>query len=253
MPEVERFRLAPEYTISRVIKGGWQLAGGHGAIEREQALRDMLLYAEAGITTFDCADIYSGLERLIGEFIRRHRDAMDNGTVPKVEVHTKYVPDLEALPTLTRRDVQAAVDRSLDRLGVERLDLVQFHWWDHDVPGYVEAALHLAALRDAGKIKQIGLTNFDTAHLAELLAAGVPIVSNQVQYSVLDHRPEQTMVEFCERHGITLLCYGTVAGGFLSERYLDAPEPDLPYENRSLIKYGLIIDEFGGWGRYRNC
>jgi aryl-alcohol dehydrogenase-like predicted oxidoreductase len=251
MPEVERFRLAPEYTISRVIKGGWQLAGGHGAIEREQALRDMLLYAEAGITTFDCADIYSGLERLIGEFIRRHRDAMDNGTVPKVEVHTKYVPDLEALPTLTRRDVQAAVDRSLDRLGVERLDLVQFHWWDHDVPGYVEAALHLAALRDAGKIKQIGLTNFDTAHLAELLAAGVPIVSNQVQYSVLDHRPEQTMVEFCERHGITLLCYGTVAGGFLSERYLDAPEPDLPYENRSLIKYGLIIDEFGGWGRYQ--
>jgi aryl-alcohol dehydrogenase-like predicted oxidoreductase len=247
MPTVERFRLAPEYAISRVIKGGWQLAGGHGPIDHEQALHDMLLYVEKGITTFDCADIYTGVERLIGEFLRRHRRAMRNGTLPQVQVHTKYVPDLDALSTLTQRDVQATVDRSLDRLGIERLDLVQFHWWDYDVPGYVETALHLNALRKAGKIKQLGVTNFDVAHLAELLEAGVPVVSNQVQYSVLDHRPEYAMVDFCRRNGMTLLCYGTVAGGFLSERYLDAPEPDLPCENRSLTKYALIIDEFGGW------
>jgi aryl-alcohol dehydrogenase-like predicted oxidoreductase len=247
MPYVERYRLAPGYTISRVIKGGWQLAGGHGTIDHEQALHDMLLYVEKGITTFDCADIYTGVERLIGEFMRRHQSMMRNGTLPQVQVHTKYVPDLDRLSTLTQRDVQATVDRSLDRLGIECLDLVQFHWWDYDVPGYVETGLHLDALRDAGKIRYIGLTNFDVAHLEELLEAGVPIVSNQVQYSVLDHRPARAMVEFCQRHGITLLCYGTVAGGFLSERYLDAPEPDLPCENRSLIKYELIIDEFGGW------
>jgi aryl-alcohol dehydrogenase-like predicted oxidoreductase len=247
MPNVERFRLTPEYTISRVIKGGWQLAGGHGAINHEQALHDMLIYVEQGITTFDCADIYTGVERLIGEFMRCHQSAMRNGTLPQVQVHTKYVPDLDTLSTLTRRDVQAAVDRSLDRLGIECLDLVQFHWWDYDVPGYVETALNLDALRTAGKVRQIGLTNFDVARLAELLEAGVPIVSNQVQYSVLDHRPERAMVEFCERHGITLLCYGTLAGGFLSERYLDEPEPTLPCENRSLTKYKLIIDEFGGW------
>ena len=248
MPNVERVRLAPEYyTISRVIKGGWQLAGGHGTIDHEQALHDMLLYVETGITTFDCADIYTGVERLIGEFMRRHRSVMRNGTLPQVQVHTKYVPDLDTLSTLTQREVQATVDRSLDRLGNDYLDLVQFHCWDYDVPGYVETALHLDALRKAGKIKQIGVTNFDVAHLAELLEAGVPIVSNQVQYSILDHRPERAMVEFCDRHGMTLLCYGTVAGGFLSERYLDAPEPDLPCENRSLTKYKLIIDEFGGW------
>ena len=62
MPNVERYRLTPEYTISRVIKGGWQLAGGHGTIDHEQALHDMLLYVEKGITTFDCADIYTGVE-----------------------------------------------------------------------------------------------------------------------------------------------------------------------------------------------
>ena len=251
MPNIERHHLTPDYTISRVIKGGWQLAGGHGTIDRERALRDMLLYVERGITTFDCADIYTGVESLIGEFLRRHRGAMRDGALPQVQVHTKYVPDLDALSTLTRSDVQATVDRSLDRLGVECLDLVQFHWWDYGVPGYVEAALHLAALRDAGKIGRIGVTNFDVARLAELLGAGVPVVANQVQYSVLDRRPESAMVEFCEEHDITLLCYGTVAGGFLSERYLGAPEPDLPCENRSLTKYKLIIDEFGGWALFQ--
>jgi aryl-alcohol dehydrogenase-like predicted oxidoreductase len=234
-----------------VIKGSWQLAGGHGPIDREQALCDMLLYVEQGITTFDCADIYTGVESLTGEFMRRHRSAMRNGTLPRVQVHTKYVPDLATLSTLTPRDVQAAVDRSLDRLGVDCLDLLQFHWWDYDLPGYVETALQLDAVRNAGKIRQVGVTNFDAAHLAELLEAGVHIVSNQVQYSVLDHRPQRAMVQFCERHDITLLCYGTVAGGFLSERYLDAPEPDLPCENRSLTKYRLIVDEFGGWDLFQ--
>lgn len=240
---VERFRLSAEHTISRVIKGGWQLAGGHGVVDRAQALADMGRYAEAGITTFDCADIYTGVEALIGEFLRDYRG--------EVQVHTKYVPNLDTLAGLTRRDVEAAVDRSLRRLRLERLDLVQFHWWDYDVPRYVEAALHLEALRKAGKIKHIGVTNFDVPHLAEILEAGVPVVSNQVQYSVLDRRPEQGMVALCEEHGIALLCYGTVAGGFLSERYLGAPEPVPPFENRSLTKYGLIVDEFGGWGLFQ--
>jgi len=242
MTVVEQFHLTPEHTISRVIKGGWQLVGGHGSVEREQALADMRRYVEAGVTTFDCADIYTGVEALIGEFLRRYRDAL-----PPVQVHTKYVPDLDALPRLARRDVEAIVDRSLRRLSVERLDLVQFHWWDYDVPGYVEAALRLKALQEAGKIKHIGLTNFDLPRLAEILEAGVPVVSNQVQYSVLDRRPEHGMAAFCRQHGIALLCYGTVAGGFLSERYLGAPEPEPPFENRSLTKYKLIIDDFGGW------
>lgn len=247
MSVVERFNLAPGYTISRVIKGNWQLAGGHGTIEREQALEDLRLYVESGITTFDCADIYTGVEELLGEFLRRHRAAMRDGALPEVQIHTKCVPDLDALPTLSRGDIEAIVDRSLRRLGVERLDLVQFHWWDYDIPGHVEAALHLKSLQEAGKIRYLAVTNYDVPHLEELLQAGIPVVSNQVQYSVLDRRPEQGMVEFCERRSIALLCYGTVAGGFLSERYLGAPEPEPPFENRSLLKYKLIIDDFGGW------
>jgi aryl-alcohol dehydrogenase-like predicted oxidoreductase len=243
---VARYDLSPVHNIARVIKGGWQLAGGHGSVARERALEDMRLYVRAGITTFDCADIYTGVEELIGEFLRRHRDAL-----PQVQVHTKYVPDLDSLATLTRRDVARIVERSLRRLSLERLDLVQFHWWDYDVPGYVDAAIHLKALQDAGKIKHIGVTNFDVPRLQEILKAGVPVVSNQVQYSVLDHRPERGLVAFCEQHSISLLCYGTLAGGFLSERYLGAPEPEHPLENRSLVKYKLIVEDFGGWALFQ--
>ena len=168
-----------------------------------------------------------------------------------VQVHTKYVPDLDRLPTHSRADVVRGVDRSLARLGVERLDLVQLHWWDYDVPGYVEAAAWLDELRRAGKIRHVGLTNFDQTRLEEIVAAGVPIVSHQVQYSVLDRRPADGMATLCARHGIGLLCYGALAGGFLSERYLGRADPAAPLENRSLVKYRLIIDEFGGWDRFQ--
>ena len=239
---VARCDLSPGYDVARMIKGGWQLAGGHGSIERGRALADMRSFVQAGMTTFDCADIYTGVEDLIGEFLCRRRDDL-----PEVQVHTKYVPDLNSLSTLTGQDVERSIERSLRRLGVERLDLVQFHWWDYGIRGYVETALQLARLRGAGKIKHIGVTNFDVARLQEILDAGVPVVSNQVQYSLLDHRPERGMVELAERHSISLLCYGTVAGGFLSDRYLGAPQPERPLENRSLTKYKLIIEDFGGW------
>jgi aryl-alcohol dehydrogenase-like predicted oxidoreductase len=220
-------------------------------VQREWALEDMRAYVQAGITTFDCADIYTGVEALIGEFLRATREEMDRGTLPPVQVHTKYVPDLDALPSLDRAGVVRAIDRSRRRLGVERLDLVQFHWWDYEVSGYVEVAGHLHALQRAGEIRQIGLTNFDVPRLAQILEAGVPVVSNQLQYSVLDHRPERGMGDLCARHGISLLCYGTLAGGLLSDRYLGASRPQPPFENRSLTKYMLIVEEFGGWNLFQ--
>lgn len=236
-----RFKLAPGYSISRIVKGGWQLAGGHGAIDRAQAIRDMHAYAERGITTFDCADIYTGVEELIGAFLRDWKGA-------PIQVHTKCVPDMGAL---NDPHVERNLERSLARLGLERLDLVQFHWWDFAQPGYVEAALQLAKLSDQGKIRLVGTTNFDAERLSELIDAGVPVVSNQVQYSVLDRRPSGSLATLCARTGVKLLCYGALAGGFLSEKWLGAPEPQAPFENRSLTKYRLIIDETRTWSQFQ--
>jgi len=239
---IPRQDIAPGYSISRLIKGGWHLAGGHGTVDRSMAIKDMAAFVEAGVTTFDCADIYTGVEELIGDFLRDYP-----GLAGSVQVQTKYVPDLAALATLSAAETEATIDRSLRRLGREWLDLVQFHWWDYQVPGMIDAAQTLNRLREQGKIRHIGVTNCDVAHLKALLDAGIPVRAHQLQYSLLDDRPNHGMVEFCRRHDIALLCYGTVAGGFLSERWLGASEPAGEFTNRSLTKYKLIIDDFGGW------
>jgi len=241
------FELSPGYGISRLIRGGWQLAGGHGEVEHDRAVRDMRAFLDAGITTFDCADIYTGVEQLIGDF----RATLAPPDRARLHVHTKYVPDLSALATLAFADIERIIDRSLRRLRTDRLDLVQFHWWDYAIPGLVEAAGHLARLREGGKIRHIGGTNFDTPHTAAMLDAGIPLVSMQVQYSLLDRRVAAAMSALCARTGLKLLCYGTVAGGFLSGRWFGRPDPTDPLPNRSLVKYRLIIEEFGGWDAFQ--
>jgi aryl-alcohol dehydrogenase-like predicted oxidoreductase len=239
---IPRYTFSDGYSISRLVKGGWHLAGDHGAIDPEQARKDMASFVEAGITSFDCADIYTGVELLIGSF----RHAFPS-LAKHVQVHTKAVPDLSDLRTLDRHYIERIIDRSLQRLGMDCLDLVQLHWWDFTVPRYVEVALELDRLRRAGKIARVGVTNFDAPHLEELLDAGVPVAAHQLQFSLVDDRPSAAMLELCRQHDIALLCYGTVCGGFLSERWLGRPEPVAPLPNRSLIKYQLIIDDFGGW------
>jgi len=244
MDTIPRVELASGYTISRVLKGGWQLAGGHGPVDGAAALDDMDRFVEAGVTTFDCADIYTGVEALIGRWLKRRKGR----AAADVQVHTKYVPDLDRLPAHSRADVVRGVDRSLARLGRERLDLVQLHWWDYGVGGYVEAAVWLDELRRAGKIRHVGLTNFDQQRLSEIVAGGATMTSHQVQYSMIDRRPEVKMAEFCRANGVALLTYGTVCGGLLSDRYLGAPEPRRAELNTaSLQKYKQMIDAWGGW------
>jgi aryl-alcohol dehydrogenase-like predicted oxidoreductase len=243
-PAPVRFSLLDGYDFPRLINGGWQLSSGHArrALDQERVLQELEQLVGAGLTAFDCADIYGGVEELLGELRRRLRP-----TGLSIQVHTKFVPDRSELASLNKRYVEQIIDRSLQRLGTERLDLVQYHWWDFSVPGWIDTALWLDELRRAGKIARIGMTNTDVAHLAEILEAGVPVVTNQVQYSLLDRRPEHGLADFCREQGIQLLCYGTLAGGFLTRRYLGAAQPKAPLPNRSLTKYDLIIEEFGGW------
>ena len=247
---VDQTNLAPGYAISRMIRGGWQLAGGHGPVDRARAIEDMFAFTDHGVTTFDCADIYTGVEDMYGDFRRRLADRRGEEAARAFKVHTKFVPDRNMLQRIDRQYVSGIIDRSLQRLATERLDLVQFHWWDYAMPGAIETGRMLVELHRAGKIAHLAGTNFDTTHSRALLDAGVPIVSMQVQYSLLDARPENGLADLCVARGMRLLCYGTLAGGFLSEAWLGKPEPtDLT--NRSLIKYKLIIDDFGGWALFQ--
>ena len=247
---IERIELAPGYSISRLVNGGWQLSAGHrpGSLDRQAVMGDLRRMVESGLTTFDCADIYLGVEELLGGLVRDLKKSADSAVI---QIHTKFVPDRADLETVDPLGVTRIIDRSLERLGVERLDLVQFHWWDCEIPRYVEVAGWLVDLQRAGKIRLLGTTNFDTPRLRELVDSGFPVTAHQVQYSLLDRRPEAAMVDFCRENGIHLLSYGSAAGGFLSARYLGLSEPEEPLPNRSLTKYKLIIEEFGGWGLFQ--
>jgi aryl-alcohol dehydrogenase-like predicted oxidoreductase len=244
---MQRIKLAPDYEISRVIRGGWQLASGHGEVKSQDPIADMVAFADAGITTFDCADIYTGVEELIGRFRLRYRDLRGFEALERIKVHTKFVPDLDILAKIRKADVIRIIDQSLRRLKMERLDLVQFHWWDYSAPRWLETARWLEELRQAGKIHKVSATNFGTDKMEKMVETGVPLTSMQVQYSLLDSRPAKRMAEEAAKHGVWLLCYGTVAGGFLSDQWLGRREPAEPLENRSLTKYKLIIDDLGGW------
>jgi len=248
---VQTTALRPGHVISRVIRGGWQLAGDHGSVDRAEAVRDMEAFVDAGITTFDCADIYVGVEEMIGDFIGDLRRRRGADVADRVVVHTKLVPDLTRLADLRADEVEAVIDRSLRRLQVERLDLVQFYWWDVGQGDYLAAAQVLKECQRKGKIRNIGVTNWDVAETAPLVEAGIDLVSTQVQYSVLDRRPVGAFTEWTAANDVQILCYGTLAGGFLTEKWLGVPDPGFTFENRSLVKYRLIIDEFGPWALFQ--
>jgi hypothetical protein len=117
----------------------------------------------------------------------------------------------------------------------------------------VDAARHLLTLQREGSLRLIGATNFNTEQTARMLDAGIPLASMQVQYSLLDRRPSGPMAALCAQSGMQLLCYGTLAGGFLTSAWLGQSEPALEsLSNRSLIKYKLVIDDFGGWALFQD-
>ena len=133
-------------------------------------------------------------------------------------------------------------------MSMHRLDLLQFHWWDYGNSAYLDALAHLSDLRDEGKIRALALTNLDTRRMQEIADYGVRIASNQVQYSLVDRRPEVAMAEFCQSSGVSLLTYGTLCGGFLSDRFFGQPEPvPSTLNTASLRKYKQMIDAWGGW------
>jgi aryl-alcohol dehydrogenase-like predicted oxidoreductase len=246
---IERIQLAEDYSISRLIHGGWQFSAGHrlGGSALDDAMDVLTESAEAGVTTFDCADIYTGVEELYGRFLAQWKTT--SARVP-IQIHTKLVPDYSDLESVDRQYVRGIVERSLTRLGIERLDLVQYYWWRDDIPGLEQTGHWLTELKDEGKIRLIGVTNLDGSRVRRVVDSGVEVATNQIQYSALDRRPEGALSDVCRHTGTRMIAFGALAGGFLTDRWLGKKEPEI-HDNRSLTKYRLIIDEFGGWDAYQ--
>jgi len=241
-PTIEHCRLSDDLTITRVLTGLWQVAD----MERDGELIDpnaaaaaLQAYVDAGFTTFDMADHYGSSEVLAGRY-RAQSPASQ-----RTQMLTKWVPQPGPL---TKDRVRRAVERALSRLQTDRLDLLQFHTWEYANPVWLDAMWWLQELREEGLIGALGVTNFDTAHLRIALRSGIEIASNQVCFSLLDRRPLNTLADLCTEHGVKLLCYGTLAGGFLTERWLGRSEPsEQEASSDSLMKYHRFIRAAGGW------
>jgi aryl-alcohol dehydrogenase-like predicted oxidoreductase len=243
------YQLAPGLRIYRIVNGMWQVAGGHGYIDHELAIADMMRYHDAGFTTWDLADIYGPAEDFIGLLSRRLSTLKGKEQLDGIQALTKWVPQPGRI---TRSIVNESIERSLRRMSVSSLDLLQFHWWDYNNLYYIDALRYLSELQDEGIIRNIGLTNFDTERMQTMIDSGLPIVSNQVQYSIIDRRPEVRMIPFCLKHNISLLSYGSLCGGLISERYLGRIQPSsVELNTLSLRKYKQIIDAWGGWNLFQ--
>ena len=236
----ERAALTPDLSISRVVTGLWQVAdmerGGH-PLDIERAAEALAGYAAEGFDTFDMADHYGSAELIAGRFLARYHGRS------RPVAFTKWCPEPGPM---TREIVRAGIEERLQRLGVGRIDLLQLHWWTFEHPAWLDALHELRALKDEGLIGAIGVTNFDAAHLALAAADGIPIVSNQVSFSLVDRRAAGDLSGVCERTGVRLLAYGTLCGGFLAERWLDQPEPQ-GIADWSRMKYKRFVDTAGGW------
>jgi aryl-alcohol dehydrogenase-like predicted oxidoreductase len=245
MSESPRLQFTPDLEICRILNGMWQVSGAHGSIAPQKAISSMFSYLDAGFTTWDLADHYGPAEDFIGEFRRqlvaqRGIDALNN-----LQAFTKWVP---RPGKMTKEIVEKNIAISLRRMDVDSLDLLQFHWWDYRDKNYLDALYFLGELQQEGKIKHLALTNFDTEHLKIILSAGIKIVSNQVQFSLIDRRPLVKMAQFCQEHNIYLLAYGTLAGGLLGAKYLGHPEPNaMSLNTASLRKYKNMINAWGNW------
>ena len=249
LPTESKIQFTSDLHICRILNGMWQVSGAHGPIDPEKGIVSMFNYLDSGFTTWDLADIYGPAEDFIGEFKRRLGSSPSAQSKSCIQAFTKWVPQPMKV---TRKLVEESINSSLRRMDVETLDLLQFHWWDYNDSNYLDALVYLSELREEGKIKHVGLTNFDTKHLKLIIDHGIEVVSNQIQFSLIDRRPQVSMIQFCKQKNVQLLVYGTLCGGLLSEKYLGQPEPIGGVLNTaSLQKYKRMVDRWGGWDLFQ--
>ena len=235
-------KLSESLEISQLMGGLWQIADMErdgSSVDLDQAAEAMNAYVERGITTFDMADHYGSAELIAGKYQEKYQTP--------AQFLTKWVPT----PGICKKpEVRDAVTTSLNRLKTDSIDLLQFHAWNYADPGWIDLLFWLQELKEEGLIKNLGVTNFDAAHLQIALSSGIEVVSNQICYSLLDQRAAGDLAQVCEKFKVKVLAFGVLAGGFLSDRWINQSAPE-QLSTWSQMKYMRFIDIAGGWDKFQ--
>ncbi|KAG6362115.1 hypothetical protein INS49_010344 [Diaporthe citri] len=256
--DIETFQLGP-HCMPRVFNGLWQLsspAWGSASVESQEAALAELV--ELGLSTADMADHYGDAELIYGDFRSRLPADMRDA----VHAATKWcVFGPSGQPVTTQYVLQAVKERSR-RLG-GRVELLQFHWHDYSSKEYLDILVELVRITQTHPelVSAIGLCNFDARHTEEACkylvekTGLVGLVSNQVQFSLVDSRPLQHVSAVCEKYGVKLLTYGSLCGGFISPKWLGQPAPELYSETSRLTpsqrKYFDMVQTWGSWPEFQ--
>ncbi|KAJ8690908.1 hypothetical protein PTI98_012304 [Pleurotus ostreatus] len=266
-PVMETFNCGP-FKAPRVWTGLWQLSSNAwGSAPVSKIRSGMSRHVKLGYTAFDMPTImaaprsssFVAFIRLLSVTDLRKQGQFKKNLLstdgPHVVGATKWCVFKSLEPS--RAVVEAAVQERLERMSTDRLDLLQFHWQDYSDKGYLIALQYLCDLQIEGRLSAIGLCNFDTKRTDEICTQLGPgfIATNQVQFSLIDTRPLHGMADVCDKHDVKILAYGTLCGGFLADKWLDQPHPDL-YSGQltpSQRKYlDMITRAWGNWDLFQD-
>ncbi|KAL4817637.1 NADP-dependent oxidoreductase domain-containing protein [Aspergillus spinulosporus] len=235
----ETFALNIDVQLPRLFTGLWQLSSpAWGSASRAKMLEQFTSYVSRGFTAFDMADHYGDAEIIFGHY------RSSSAYADSMFAATKYC--MFHPMTVSEEAVRANVSERCQRLNTDKIDLLQFHWQSYEDDQYITA---LQYLQQDPRVQLLGLCNFDTEHMKRVVESGVKVVSNQVQFSLIDSRPTIKMADFCSKHNIKLLTYGTLCGGLLAGKWLSQDPPDLYSETTtpSQRKYYASIRTWGEW------
>lgn len=219
--------------ISCLTLGTWVFGGDcWGPVEEAECVQAIQTAVDQGINCIDTAPIYGNgqSERMVGKAVKSSREKLLIATKCGLRVEgRKVVNDLS--PTSIRREIE----QSLDRLQTDYIDIYQCHWPDHKTR-LEETMVELEKLKSEGKIRFIGVSNFDLELLTEATAL-VSIATMQGQYSLLDRKVEENVLPFCRKEPLGFLAYGPLAGGILSGKYAQQPKFPGPDARKFFYKY----------------
>ncbi|TPX18112.1 uncharacterized protein E0L32_011836 [Thyridium curvatum] len=234
--KVETFKIG-DREVPRMFSGLWQLSStAFGTASALKIAAQFSHHVEAGLTAFDMADHYGDAEVVYGQFCKSLSDPGQTFASTKYCVFTSL--------DVTREAVRQNITQRVGRMEKDKIDLLQVHWQIWEEPGYIEL---LKYCQEDERVSNLGLCNFDTAHLQEAWDAGIRFVTNQSQFSLVDSRPTVKLGKFCEEHGVKVLTFGTLCGGFLSERWLGKPDPD--FYGQDMNPSTRLI--WGGWDLFQ--
>ncbi|KAK8206248.1 putative general stress protein [Phyllosticta capitalensis] len=241
--KIETFQIG-NHMVPRLFVGLWQCSSPlWGSAPLSKIKKHFQALVDAGFTAYDMADHYGDAELLFGRFRSKYAGPEKIYCATKICLFEQVDPTSEVM--------DAALAQRVKNVKADSIDLCQFY-----IQHYANGE-HLKALKyldNDARVSSLGAVNFDTAKMEQAIDAGIAIATNQVQFSLIDSRPTVKMGPLCAKHGVKLLTYGTLCGGFLADKWLGEPVPAMYSDGMtpSHRKYFEEIEAWGGWSLFQS-